>query len=128
MQKWSVTKWLSLNVFLWGGICMALGGCNNFEQLAALRFLLGMLESCASPAYLLMMGMWYTIEEQPIRIAWWGAFLGVANSFGGLLAYGIGNIHGSLPSWRFQFIIVGAISTVWGIIMSIFLAESPMVA
>ncbi|RDW62394.1 MFS allantoate transporter [Coleophoma cylindrospora] len=129
MQRWSVAKWLSINVFIWGGVCMALGGCNNFEALAALRFILGMLESCSTPAYLLLTSMWYKVEEQPIRIGYWSTFLGLANSFGGLLAYGIGNIkNGALDTWRYQFIIVGAVSAAWGFLMFFFLAESPVSA
>ena len=126
MQKLSVAKWLGANIFLWGGVCMALGGCNTFQALAALRFMLGMLEACTTPAYLLITAMWYKVEEQPIRIGYWSTFLGLANSFGGLLAYGIGNIHGgSLATWRYQFIIVGAVSSAWGLLVFIFLAEGP---
>jgi MFS family permease len=128
MQKISVSKWMSVNIFIWGGICMALGGCNNFQSLAALRFILGMLESCSTPAYLLITSMWYTIEEQPIRIGYWSTFLGLANSFGGLLGYGIGHINGSLSSWRYQFIVVGSFSSAWGLFTYFFLAESPVSA
>ncbi|KUJ11093.1 MFS allantoate transporter [Mollisia scopiformis] len=101
MQKVSVAKWLGVNIFLWGGICMAL-------------------------AYLLITAMWYTVEEQPIRVGYWSTFLGLANSFGGLLAYGIGNIKGgALDSWRYQFIVIGSFSAAWGIIVFLFLAENP---
>ena len=129
MQKLSVSKWLAINVFLWGGICMSLGGGNSFGALAGLRFVLGMLEACSTPAFLLLTSMWYTVEEQPIRIGFWSTFLGLAQSFGGLLAYGIGNIkHGALDPWRYQFIIVGSFSAAWGLIMYFFLAESPVSA
>ncbi|KAH8762208.1 hypothetical protein F5882DRAFT_305334 [Hyaloscypha sp. PMI_1271] len=50
MQKFSFAKWLGANIFLWGCTCMALGGCNNLSPLAALRFMLGMLESCSTSA------------------------------------------------------------------------------
>jgi MFS family permease len=125
MQKISVAKWLAGNIVIWGGICMALGGCNNFTSLAALRFVLGMLESCSTPAYLLITAMWYTVEEQPIRIGYWSVFLGLANAFGGLLAYGIGQIHGGLTPWRYQFIVVGSFSSAWGLFMFFTLAENP---
>lgn len=125
MQKFSVSKWLALNIFLWGGITMAQGGTHNFSQLAALRVLLGAFESCSTPAYLLITAMWYQIEEQPIRIGWWSSFLGLANAFGGLLAYGIGQIHGELEPWRYLFILIGAVSSVWGLFMFFTLSESP---
>jgi MFS family permease len=125
MQKLSVAKWLSGNVFVWGGICMALGGCNSFSALASLRFILGMLESCSTPAFLLLTAMWYKVEEQPIRIEYWSVFLGLANAFGGLLAYGIGHIQNGLAPWRYQFIVVGAFSAAWGLILFFALAENP---
>ena len=61
-------------------IYMALGGCNNFSSLTGPRFVLGMLELCSTPAYLLITQMWYKVEEQPIRIGYWSTFLGLANS------------------------------------------------
>ncbi|KAL2828005.1 major facilitator superfamily domain-containing protein [Aspergillus cavernicola] len=79
-----------------------------------LRFVLGTLESlfdtCLSPHN---------------SHLWWSTFLGVANSFGSLLAFLIGYIHGRLASCQYQFIILGAISTAWGLFMMFSLAESP---
>jgi hypothetical protein len=54
-------------------------------------------------------------------------FLGLGKLLSGLLAYGIGNIHnGALETWRYQFVIVGAFSSAWGLIMYFLLAESPV--
>ena len=124
MQKISVAKWLSGNIVVWGGITMLLGACHSFPSFAALRFLLGAFESCSTPAYLLITAMWYKVEEQPLRIGYWSTFLGLANAFGGLLGYGIGHIHGALDSWQYQFIIIGAVSSAWGIFMFFTLAEN----
>lgn len=124
MQKTSVPKWLSLNIFLWGGVTMAFGGGHNFETMMALRFLLGILESCANPGFLIITAMWYTREEQPIRIGYWAICGGLSHSFGGLFAYGVGHIQGSLgDSWRYQFIVIGAISSAWGLFMFFALAD-----
>lgn len=128
MQQFPVSKWLSANIVIWGGLTMALAGCSKFSSFLGVRFLLGALESCSSPAYLLITATWYTVEEQPIRIGWWSTFLGLANSFGGLLAFAIGHIHGPLASWQYQFIIVGAISSAWGLFMFFALAEGPSTA
>ncbi|RAK99292.1 MFS general substrate transporter [Aspergillus ibericus CBS 121593] len=128
MQKVPVSKWLSVNLFFWGGITIALAGCSNFRSFLALRFLIGALESCSTPAYLLITATWYTVEEQPIRIGWWSTFLGLANSFGGLLAFGVGQIKGALQSWQYQFIFIGAISCAWAIFMFFTLAEHPSTA
>lgn len=128
MQKLSVSKWLSANIFIWGGVTMALAACTRFQPFLGLRFVLGALESCSTPAYLLITATWYTIEEQPIRIGWWSTFLGIANAFGGLLAFAIGHIQGNLASWQYQFIIIGAISSAWGAFMFFTLADGPSTA
>jgi MFS family permease len=107
---------------------MALAACGGFKSFLALRFLIGALESCSTPAYLLITATWYTVEEQPIRIGWWSTFLGVANSFGGLLAFAVGHIKGSLESWQYQFIFIGAITCAWAIFMAFTLTERPSTA
>ena len=128
MQKLSIAKWLGANIFIWGGFTMALGGCKSFSSFAGLRFVQGALESCSTPAYLLITASWYTVAEQPVRIGWWSTFLGLANAFGGLLGYGIGHIQGALASWRYQFIIIGAASSIWGAAVFFFLADNATVA
>ena len=69
---------------------------------------------------------WYT-RNPPSRIELiiWN-LTGIAG--GGLLGYGIGHIQGSLPSWKYEFLIVGAICCVWGIVIFIFLPDSPVTA
>lgn len=47
-------------------------------------------------------------------------------ALGGLLGFGIGNIKGSLPSWKFEFLIIGALCCIWGVVMFIFLPDSPV--
>lgn len=61
------------------------------------------------------MGTWYLAN-------------GFGIALGGLLGFGIGNIKGSLPSWKFEFIIIGALCFIWGIVMYIFLPDSPITA
>ncbi|KAJ5260518.1 MFS allantoate transporter [Penicillium angulare] len=72
--------------------------------------------------------MWYTRREQPIRIGLWYSSLGLGIAGGGLLGYGIGQIKGSLPSWKYEFIIIGALCITWGIVMLIVLPDSPVSA
>lgn len=77
---------------------------------------------------MLITTMWYTRREQPIRVGIWYTANGVGNAVGGLLGYGIGHIKGSLPSWKYEFLIVGALCCVWGIVLFIFLPDSPVTA
>jgi sugar phosphate permease len=41
---------------------------------------------------------------------------------------GIGSIKGSLPSWKYEFLIIGALCCIWGIVMFVFLPDSPVTA
>ena len=60
-------------------------------------------------------GLWYTAN-------------GVGIALGGLLGYGIGHIKGALASWRYEFIIVGTLCCAWGIVIAIFMPDSPVTA
>lgn len=56
-------------------------------------------------------GMWYTRQEQPLRIGIWYAMNGFGNMFGALTSYGMGKIEFSaFKSWRWIFILEGAAS------------------
>ena len=61
------------------------------------------------------MGTWYLAN-------------GFGIALGGLLGFGIGHINGALPSWKFEFLIIGALCCIWGIVMYIFLPDSPVTA
>jgi len=69
--------------------------------------------------------MFYTRAEQPSRISTWYAFNGIGVAVGGLIGYGIGQIKGALASWRYEFIIVGAVCSAWGVAIFLLLPNSP---
>lgn len=77
---------------------------------------------------MLITSMWYTRRQQPIRIGLWYTANGFGIAVGGLLGYGIGQIKGALASWKYEFLIIGALCAVWGIVMIIFLPDSPVTA
>jgi MFS family permease len=72
--------------------------------------------------------MWYTRKEQPIKIGIWYTANGFGIALGGLLGYAIGHIHGALASWRYEFIIIGALCCAWGIVIAILMPDSPITA
>jgi MFS family permease len=77
---------------------------------------------------MLITSMWYTRRQQPIRIGLWYTANGFGIAIGGLFGYGIGQIKGALPSWKYEFLIIGALCCIWGIVMVIFLPDSPVTA
>jgi MFS family permease len=84
--------------------------------------------SGSDPSFMLITQMWYTRREQPLRIGLWYTANGAGIALGGLLGYAIGHIKGALASWRYEFIIIGALCCTWGIVLSIFLPDSPVKA
>lgn len=46
--------------------------------------------------------------------------------FTGIVSYGIGNANTSLASWRLLFLVLGAFSLLWAVIVFLFLPDSPM--
>ncbi|KAL0575525.1 hypothetical protein V5O48_006448 [Marasmius crinis-equi] len=125
MQKFPVNKYLAVNIFLWGVLLMAQAASRNFTDLAILRILSGAAEATADPAFVLITSLWYTREQQPSRIGYWYLANGLGIALGGILGYGIGNIRGSLPSWKYEFLIIGALCSAWAIFLFIVVPDSP---
>lgn len=62
---------------------MTTPACHDFAVTAANRFLLGFLESTVNPGFVLIMSMWYTSAEQPLRLEAYYCTNGIATMFGG---------------------------------------------
>ncbi|KAJ5809390.1 uncharacterized protein N7503_001608 [Penicillium pulvis] len=128
MQKLPVGKFLASTTIVWGGLLMTTPACHNFAGIASNRFLLGMVEAVVNPGFVLLMSMWYTSREQPLRLEAYYCTNGIATMFGGLLGYAIGHITTGLPRWMYVFLIFGAISLVIGILAFWFLPDLPSTA
>src|SRR5690348_11683056 len=47
-------------------------------------------------------------------MGFWFSFNGIAQIVGGILAYGLGHIHvAGIASWKWMFLVTGAISVLW---------------
>lgn len=128
MQRFPIGKYLGINIFMWGFFLMLQACARNFKELAVLRALSGAAESCSDPSFMLITSMWYTRRQQPVRIGIWYTANGFGIALGGLLGYAIGHIGGSLPSWKYEFLIIGALCSIWGIVLFLFLPDSPVTA
>ncbi|KAL2031336.1 hypothetical protein VTO58DRAFT_106687 [Aureobasidium pullulans] len=128
MQRFPIGKYLGANIFMWGALLMCQAAATNFTTLAVLRALSGAAEACSDPAFMIITSMWYSRRQQPIRMGLWYTANGFGIALGGLLGYGIGHIKAGLPSWKFEFLIIGALCSIWGIVMMIFLPDSPVTA
>ncbi|KAF1940193.1 MFS general substrate transporter [Clathrospora elynae] len=128
LQRLPMGKFLGCCTFGWGIILMTTPACHNFAGTAANRFLLGFLESTVNPGFVLIMSMWYTSAEQPLRLEVYYCTNGIATMFGGLIGYAVGHITTGLPRWMYVFLIFGSASTLMGIIILLFLPDLPTTA
>jgi MFS family permease len=119
--------WL-LTLSGWGVILMTTPACHSFAGMAANRFLLGLLEATVNPGFVLIMSMWYTSAEQPLRLGAYYCTNGIATMFGGLIGYAVGHIKTGLPRWMYVFLIFGSVSTVMGIVILLYLPDLPTTA
>ncbi|EOD47270.1 putative allantoate permease protein [Neofusicoccum parvum UCRNP2] len=126
IQRFPVAKFLGANIILWAAILMLTATCSSFAGLATVRFFLGVTEATISPGFVAITGIWWTRQEQAARSALWISFLGVGSLFGGLIAFGIGHISTSqLASWQYIFLILGAVTIIWGVLFILVVPDSP---
>lgn len=104
---------------------MAQAASRNFTELAILRTLSGAAEAIADPAFMLISSTWWTRAQQPRVIGLWYCANGGGIGLGGLLGYAIGSIKGGLASWKYEFLIIGALCCLWSIVLFIFIPDSP---
>ncbi|KAJ5304478.1 uncharacterized protein N7443_004138 [Penicillium atrosanguineum] len=127
-QKLPIGKYLASTAVIWGAITLLGAAVKNYSGLLAQRFFLGMVECAVGPGFSIMITMFWTRAEQPLRYSLWYTSIGLANLLGSLMLFGIGHIYGKLHLWRYQYLILGAITVVWGIILVILLPQNPATA
>ncbi|KAI9932314.1 hypothetical protein ASPWEDRAFT_51020 [Aspergillus wentii DTO 134E9] len=128
LQRLPLGKTLGITTFIWGGLLMTTPACHNFAGIASNRFLLGFVEAIVNPGFVLMMSVWYTAKEQPLRLEAYYCTNGIATMFGGLIGYAVGHITTGLPRWMYVFLIFGAISLATGIVALLWLPDLPSTA
>lgn len=126
LQRFPVGKLLGWMCFVWGIVCMLQAAVFNFPGFFALRFVMGFVEACVSPAsVLLTMSMW-TREEQPWRSNFWIGTNGVASIIGALLSWGLGHATGvAIPNWKLIYLVVGGLTIVWAVVITLYLPDGP---
>ncbi|KAI2632859.1 allantoate permease [Xylaria nigripes] len=128
IQKYPIGRVVSFTVVIWGIIVMTTPACTSFAGIAVNRFFLGVTEATVNPGFVLIMAIWYTNDEQPLRLEAYYSTNGLATMFGGLIGYAVGHISTGLPRWMYVFLIFGALSLVSGVISFLVLPDIPATA
>jgi len=72
--------------------------------------------------------MWWKKSEQPLRLCLWYTSTGLGGLLGSILLFGISHIQGPLHPWKYQYLILGAMTVIWGVSLFWLLPESPVKA
>lgn len=105
---------------------MCHGASHNFAAQAAARTFLGAFEASINPGTMLLFSMYYSRSEQPLRMGIWIGSAGLGYVIAGIASFGIGHIHSAISSWRLLYIIWGAITVAWGVVLLVSLPGSPL--
>ncbi|KAI1847722.1 hypothetical protein JX266_006217 [Neoarthrinium moseri] len=127
MQRLPTAKYLGANVTLWGLMVALTSAAHNWAALVSLRVLLGCFESAVAPALILITSMWYRKSEQPARVAFWYVGTGTGTIIGALTSFGFQHYLGDqFTSWQIMFLLFGLITIAVGILVMVFMPDSPM--
>ncbi|KAI1503583.1 major facilitator superfamily domain-containing protein [Biscogniauxia marginata] len=114
-----------------GAVSLATAFVHNFDQLCALRALLGIFEGGTMPGIAFFLSSFYKRGELYFRIGIYVSSASLAGAFGGLLAAGFSQIPewglaGSrLHTWRNIFFFEGIITMIAALLAPIVLPQSP---
>lgn len=110
-------------------IVLTTPACKSYSGILANRFFLGLVESGISPILMLVVGLWYTHEEQQLRSSWWYSFSGGSLLISPLVNFGLAHIAGGgLAPWQYMFLVAGAVTLAWGVSLIWIFPDTPQEA
>ncbi|CCE79361.1 Piso0_001418 [Millerozyma farinosa CBS 7064] len=124
LLKLPVGKAFFISYLAWNIVLMCMGAANNFAQMGALRFLLGMGEAFLSPTCAVIIAMFYKKSEQPFRTAI--CFSGFSSLITGILSYAVGHASTKIDNWRLLFIVFGCLTILVTTCIFFVIPDSPM--
>jgi MFS family permease len=125
-QRFPIERVAAVIILLWGMCLMCTAAVHNWQGIYAQRFFLGFLESGVSPMFMLVVGSWYKKPEQALRMGAWYCCTGYVSIVSPLINYALGHIHGKLHSWRYMYLVAGAVTMLWSIAIFFFLPPDPI--
>ncbi|KAI9035833.1 MFS transporter [Aspergillus affinis] len=131
--EWTTVLWkifpahiyISILCICWGAAAMCSGAVNNMAELIVCRCLLGVFEAAFGAGAPYFLSLFYQRQELGFRVSILLGMSPVANCFASALAYGITQIRHSISSWRYLFIIEGAPTVLFSVIVFFYLPDSP---
>ncbi|KAI0065987.1 MFS general substrate transporter [Artomyces pyxidatus] len=126
LQRFPAAKWMSLNIFIWSIYVMCHAACTNFAGLFVLRLIVGMCEGAITAGFMISSSMFWTRNEQFVRIGLWYSMTGAASIVGGFVSFGSLHIHTkSFEPWQWLMVITGAMTFLIGVVFYLYFPDAP---
>jgi sugar phosphate permease len=120
-QRWSA-KWLiAVMLAAWGLCAIGCGLARNWQELALMRFLLGLAEGSVYPATLVLLSNWFPRGERARANGFWNLCLPMAVVFSSPLSGWLLDQW----NWRVMLIASGLVPFAWLVLWVIFISDSP---
>lgn len=128
LHKFGARRWLARIMVSWGIVALLFTWVQNFEQLVALRFLLGVAEAGFFPGAILFLSLWVPAQYRGRILMLFYLAQPLTTVIGAPLAGALIQQHGvffGLEGWRFMFMGVAIPAIVVGIIAWFYLKDKP---
>ncbi|KAI1349883.1 retrograde regulation protein 2 [Xylaria sp. FL0043] len=119
--------WFSFITFSFGIITMSTAFIQTWQQMIALRVLLGAAMSGIYPGLTYLISTWYPRREQQTRFAFLQMGEVTILATGGIVNFGLNQLdgRGGLRGWRYMFLVQGLISVVLGLATYFWMVDFP---
>lgn len=119
--------WFGLITFAFGLITMCTAFVRTWQQMIALRVLLGMAMSGIYPGLTYLISTWYPRREQQTRFAFLQSGEVIILATGSIANFGLNQLdgRGGLAGWRYMFLVQGLISMVIGVVTYFWIVDFP---
>lgn len=105
---------LPISMLFFGSMAMLSAATVNFGGILTTRWFLGMAESGFFAGVIYYLTTFYKRTELASRLCIFYAMAQIAGAFGGLIAYGVFQIRGSLHKWQYLFLVEGMVANIRG--------------
>ncbi|KAI4865240.1 putative MFS transporter [Hypoxylon rubiginosum] len=119
--------WFSFITFCFGVITMCTAFIRTWQQMIALRVLLGISMSGIYPGLTYLISTWYPRREQQTRFAFLQTGEVVILATGGIVNFGLNQLNGKggIAGWRYMFLVQGLISMIIGLVTYFWMVDFP---
>lgn len=127
LRRLPIGTYASSQILVSGIVLSCHAAAFDYAGILALRFFLGVFEATVTPAFVLIVSIWYQRNEQATRVNAWLCCNGIATLIMAPFAYGLSGAQDtSIETWRVLFIILGILTVLTGIVLLLKLPNSQL--